>query len=531
MANEIEHELRLALEPGKVRRLRSHPLLKAHAAAPGRTRRLRSVYFDTADRKLRQNELSLRIRRDGRKRIQTLKAADAGAAAGLQNRLELEAEVTGDTPDLALLDTRALGRRLPVDGDGAGLEPVFETDVRRTAWQLQLDDGSEVELAVDVGELKCGRDRLPICEAEIELKSGPVSRLYDLAAALHRDLPFRLENRSKSERGYQLAAGAAPQAVKARPVALTRDMRTEDAFRAIARACLQQLEANETCALAGQDPEGIHQMRVALRRLRSAFALFAPALPAGAADHLEDLRWIAQELGRARDWDVFVSQTLAPLVRRTGDDPSLAAFAAAAERCRAHAYEVARRAIRSRRYTETKLRLGQWLAQDDWPAQGGPAAQWLNAPAAEYADAVLQRRYRKLRKLGRRHAGLTLPELHRMRIQAKKLRYAAEFFRSLYGRKPARGFIEALAALQDVLGVINDAATGQTLLQEAADCAGRARRRFDRANALVAGWFAALTDDHLGRLAAQWDAFAERVPFWDRPTLDPFGKAETAAAG
>ena len=529
MANDVEHELRLALEPGKVRRLRGHPLLKAHAAAPGRTRRLRSVYFDTADRKLRQNELSLRVRRDGRKHFQTLKAADAGAA-GLQNRLEFEAEVAGDQPDLAALDTRALGRKLPVDSAAPGLEPVFETDVKRTAWQLRLDDGSEVELAVDVGELKCGRDRLPICEAELELKSGPVSRLYDVAAALHRDLSFRLENRSKSERGYQLAAGAGPQATKAKPVALTRDQRAEDAFRAIARVCLQQLEANEACALSGADPEGVHQMRVALRRLRSAFALFAPALPAGAAGHLDDLRWFARELGRARDWDVFLSQTLGPLGRRIGDDASLEAFAAAAERCRARAYEVARRAIRSRRYTEAKLRLGQWLAQDDWSAAGGPAAQWLNAPAADYADAVLQRRYRKLRRLGRRHAELTPPELHRLRIQAKKLRYAADFFRSLYGRKPARGFIEALAAIQDVLGVINDTATGQELLQEAAECAGRRRRRLDRANALVAGWFAALTDDHLGRLGRQWDAVAERVPFWDKPTLDPFVRPEAVAA-
>jgi CHAD domain-containing protein len=130
---------------------------------------------------------------------------------------------------------------------------------------------------------------------------------------------------------------------------------------------------------------------------------------------------------------------------------------------------------------------------------------------------VLERRARKLRKLGKRHAELGPAELHRLRIRAKKLRYAADFFRSLYSRKAVRQHATALGDMQDALGAINDTAVGQALLAELADNSGAGKEWMPRAGALVEGWFAALVEAHLGQFAAVWDGYAGLKPFWQRP--------------
>ena len=517
----IEQELKLALTPDAVAHLRRHPLINAHKTARAVSRQLRTVYFDTPDHRLLQHQYSLRIRHTGQRRIQTIKGGGV-PAGGLHSRPEWEFDIAGERPDLSRIADQDLGRELLALDIGNSLVPVFTTDIKRTVWPLQFDDGCKIELAIDIGQLTSGHRRLPVCEVELELKAGPPSRLFDLAARLHADIPLRLETLTKSGRGYALARGDRPAPVMSVPIQMRPEISVENAFKAVARTCLDQLTSNEACALLGEDAEGIHQMRVGLRRLRSAFNLFRPVLPLERHGFENELRWFGQELGPARDWDVFIQQTLAPMRDQLVNEHSLDRFAEVAEQCRQEAYAKVAEVIRSPRYTDIKLRLGGWLARDDWHQElNGEQAQSLYEPIYGFANVVLQRRHRKLRKLGKQRASLSIADLHALRIRAKKIRYAADFFRDLYSRKSVRQYSAALAQMQDMLGTVNDSATGEEIvaaaIERSRDPDGRADPQEERAGALIAGWFAARMGDHMGRFADAWDDFAKLKQFWDRP--------------
>lgn len=520
----IERELKLSLDSTAAEQVRRSRTVRAWKSGRAMTRHLRSVYFDTPDQVLRRSGLALRVRHIGARRIQTLKAAVDGAE-GLIARREWECDIAGDQPDPGFIDDLEMRERLVDLLAGRKLLPMFESDIRRTAWQLQPREGARVELALDVGTLTSGEQRQGVHELELELKSGPVASVLDIVADLNRTIPFRFESRSKADRGYALAAGTGPVPVKskAKAVALAPEMSAQQAFAAIAGTCLLQMEANEPAARAGQDPEGVHQLRVACRRLRSAFTLFRPILPEGQSDLAAEFKWFAGETGAARDWDVFLAETLAPLRASLPEEGALEALQAAGRARREAGYARVRAALADPRYTAAKLALRRWLAERDWHRQmDAEAARLLFSPVTDLADLLLARRARKFRRLGRRHADLALPELHELRIRGKKLRYATEFFAALYPGRRTKAYTAALAKLQDVLGVLNDGVVAGHLVEQAARTQedgtqdGGAAPWLDRAEGIVAGWYAAHSGLRLGRLSAEWRAFAECKPFWHR---------------
>jgi triphosphatase len=505
-----ELELKLRLDPAGARKLRRSPMIAAKRIGRAKHQELVSTYFDTADRALDRDGWRLRVRKAGDRHVQTLKSQ----APGLLGRLEWETEVAGPAPEPALL-AGGSGQSLP-DGFGEleALEPVFTSAVRRTAWLLRAADGSAVELVLDEGEIRVAGVSRPVCEAELELKSGTAAALYDLAGDLFGQVSFRLDPHAKSDRGFALAARREGESVRAQPAPLDPSMSVEAAFKTIAHGCQRHAALNEDCALVGKDPEGVHQLRVALRRLRSAFTLFRAVLPPEGRRLAGELKWLAGALGPARDWDVFVTSVVEPLGGRLPDDPALIRFAGLAAECRAAGYHGAREALLSPRCTRLWLDLGRWLVLP-WEDDGGALA----SPIGAYANALLERRWRKLRKAGRDHDRLTVPELHDLRILAKRLRYAGEFFRGLYKAKAANRHLAALARLQDVLGVLNDSDVGTRLLDEAQARAATAADEpwFARTRALVEGWYAAQTQAEMRRLGPAWDVLAQRGRYWNKP--------------
>lgn len=513
-----ELELKMALSAAAAEQVRRSRPVRALKHGRALTRRLRSVYFDTPDQALRRGGFSLRVRHIGTRRVQTVKA-EPDRSLGLAARREWEADISGDLPDLDAVGDAVLRRALDRLLAGRELRPMFESDIRRTAWELRPAEGRRVELALDVGCLAAGGRREPVHEVELELKDGPVSQIFDIAAELNRTVPFRFESRSKADRGYALASEEPPPVLKAKAVALEAGLSAQQAFVAVAASCLAQAEANEAAAADGRNPEGVHQLRVACRRLRSAFSLFRPVLPPDSAGLAAELKWFAGELGAARDWDVFLAETLAPLRRVLPEEAALADLQSAAERRRAEGYRRARAAIAAPRYTAAKLELRRWLADRDWHrSMDADAARLLFAPATELAGRLLQRRAKAFRRLGRRHAELTLPQLHELRIRGKKLRYATEFFATLYPGRKARSYGGALARLQDVLGVLNDSVVAHDLLERAAAAEGDAAAAWSgRADGILTGWYAAHTQARLLSLDAAWRDFAGRRRFWDKP--------------
>lgn len=495
-----EIELKLLADAGAMRRLRRLPWLKALQRGPAATRAMRSVYFDTPDHRLAAAGAALRIRTVGRRRIQTLKTAGT-AVGGAFDRGEWETEIGGDHPERAALLATELA---PLFDDAlfAALAPVFVTDFKRTTLVVDIDDAA-VEIAFDQGEIVAGDGREAISEVELELLTGPPRALFDLALRLQHATPLRLGYANKAERGFRLLRGEplAPRKWSGSQVA--HGMTAAAAFQSIARGCITHLAINEECLLASGDAEAVHQIRVALRRLRSAMSLFGALIAGPEADALKDeLRWLLQQLGPARDTDVFLSEIIEPVVTVFSGEPALAALHAAYATEKAEHYRVAYAALNDPRFTTLLLELGRWLESGAWLAGLEDTAAPVAQPIESLAASLLERRDKKLRKAARKFAKLSAEERHAVRILGKKLRYALEFFAPLYPDKRCRKAQAALAELQERLGVLNDIAVAERRLNARLDETGDARRGW--AAGLVVGWHSAQARKLLNQAAEEW---------------------------
>ncbi len=364
----LEVELKLALDAAAVPALLRHPALRPLRRGRTRTQHVVSTYFDSPDFRLERADVALRVRRIGRRWIQTVKGPpQAGAGAGLHARPEHEWPLRGPSVDLARLASTPWKKLVTKAAKDGGLVSCCTTDFTRRTIPLQFPDGSIAEFCIDLGEIRAQRDgrtrREPVAEIEIELKSGDAANLFRLALALSADLPLAVLTDTKAARGYALRRGlprAVPSPVRAQDVPLATDVTTADALAAVARGCLHQIAANAPGLVADDDPEWIHQMRVGTRRLRSCLGLLTPFAPAATLDPVvAEVKWLAEILGTARNWDVFVTETLPPLAAWFARDASAAAGlrrlrARAAARRRA-ARSDARAAVASPRFQRLLL--------------------------------------------------------------------------------------------------------------------------------------------------------------------------------
>lgn len=498
-----ETELKLRVPPGALRQVLASPLLRSTRRSD--THKLDATYFDTPALDLCRQHIALRVRREGRRWVQAVKAGGS-VMAGVHQRLEFEVVVQDANPDVAALPRSPLTRSLQSRKIATALVPVFRTGISRTLRWLAPAPGTLIEVAIDRGLIRSGRRRQQVCEIELELKSGPVTALFDLAQNLVQAMPLALEHRSKAERGYALFRGRSAPPAKAAPVTLTPGMTIGQAFCAIVAAALAQVHANERGVIESDDSEYLHQMRVGLRRARSAFSLFRDYLKDDAQPHAHALRVIAGALGAARDWDVFSTQTL-PAVHA-----ALAAHGVAEtfeQRCREQREAAHRRAskfMRSTGYLTSLIALGRWLAAQQDAANGATWAQ----PVRTGATRILAQHHARVLKRGRHLGRRTPAELHRLRIAVKQLRYAVEFFSALYPARSTTVFRGRLARLQDILGRMNDAAVVEPLLGTVAATGGDSAA----AVGMVIGWCEAHAAMERDALSPAWRRFRAAPGSW-----------------
>jgi triphosphatase len=460
-----EVELKLRLPRGAAAQVLDHPLLQDFGAAPPRRARLTAVYFDTTDDRLAAAGLALRLRRERGRWIQTLKGPAPGGAGALSVRAESEAD-RGTAARMPALDP-AQWRDTPWrdavdDAAQAGLAARFATDVKRTTVPVAFQDGTSATLAVDVGSIRAGRDRVAVSELEIELDDGSVDTLFMFARALAADVPVGIEPRSKAQRGYALARHAIAAPARAGAAPIDASLPAADALRGILASCLSHVVANADGIGTSDDIEWTHQLRIATRRLRAALALVRRELPeADVATVIDDARWLGRALGPARDLDVLVMTTLprvrALLRRDRAQTAVLDEFAARVAPLRDEARAAARAAVASPRYAGLVLGAGALATALD-PARGRTreARARLAAPVLEHASALIRRRHRALMKRGRALDGASDDERHAVRLAAKKLRYVTEFFAPAFGEPVVSAYRRALVRLQNTLGEHND---------------------------------------------------------------------------
>ncbi|MBV9824724.1 MAG: CHAD domain-containing protein [Alphaproteobacteria bacterium] len=443
--------------------LEQHPALQEPLAASPELCEEHTVYFDTADLRLARKGLSLRIRRHGNRLTQTLKSSsDGGAVAAARG--EWEWPVDQDVPDLARLANTPFGTEIAAEA-GCGLQPVFETDIRRSVRSLRLAGNTVVEVAIDQGHVAAGPAMQEIRELELELKSGIPGPLYRLALALHSDIPFTIGAESKAQRGYRLRTGEAPQATEGAVPKLAGACPITEAVRQIVGAELGHFLANQPAAAAGA-VEGVHQMRVGIRRLRTALALFAKYLEPVAARRFEaELKRLGNVFGAARDWDVFCTQTL----REAAGDAAMKVWvellqpAAEARRQIAHrrvADEIGHRALAA-----LVLGMAAWLEPDE-AATAGLGDNRRQRRLKKHAPILLDRMDRRVAKRGGHLGRRSSEELHDFRKSLKKLRYSADYLAAPYPSRSVKRYQKCAKRLLKLLGEGNDAAMAITLSEQ-----------------------------------------------------------------
>jgi inorganic triphosphatase YgiF len=512
-----EIELKLQLSPDSIPFLLRHPLLESLSASNPVTHKVYSIYYDTPDMHLRHSGLAFRLRRAGRQWFQTIKGGGS-AAAGLHQRKESEVQVVKAQPDFTKIVDPSSARLFASTALREQLQPLFITDFHRTTRLLRFPDGSEAEFCLDRGKIVAGSRNIPVCEIELELRCGSIPVLFQFALDLLHSVPFRLESMSKAERGYALVTGSEPPPVKAVPVRLRAEMSANEAFGTIAWNCLSHLHGNEAGMLQGRDAEYLHQMRVGLRRLRSSVSLFSPIYSGIACRSLDhELRWLWEALSSARDWDVFVTEAVGPVSTHFLNLPGMAELKDRCGKRRQHYNREAQGAVESQRYTELMLKLSIFVCtasreESFFSEPRHSTGSKLKTPVREFAAPLLERRRRQSRRYGKRLASLSEPELHALRIVVKKHRYAAEFFAGVYPQKEAKRYIQALSGIQDMLGIMNDAANVRRLLDEVSlenDGEG-----LHEARGIILGWSASLAPRDKGQLMDAWVNFTEKKSFW-----------------
>jgi triphosphatase len=522
MASHQEIEVKLRTDPDKVAKLRRSQWWRE--LAPVRRQSLHSVYFDTDDQQLRDRHISLRTRTDGNAVVQTIKMLNGSSPVA---RREWETLVPDPIPDPSLVIDPALPqdfRKLT----SADLQPVFDVDVKRETRRL-TSDRAAIDVSLDDGAVRAGAEREPVHEIELELIAGELADLFGEAQRISDVVDGRLHARSKADVGYALKRADRRYWSRAAKLNLAPAMTAGESFRHIILNAFSHLTANDDCARLNLDIEGVHQCRIALRRLRSALKIYRPLLCRKRIEPIDEaVRWLGKILGTARDLDVLQADLLTPAIAALGEAEPLAPLIGNLEARKAAAYASVREALASARYRHLLIDLCALAHADDiGKSSEGKSREdggSLDQPLTDLAASALSRAHAKLIERGSGFESLSKVERHDVRIALKRLRYALDFFGGVFEAdgEAKKKFVKKLTRLQDDLGRMNDVAVAETMLAQLVGVAGEgsnpaaaaAQGQLAFAAGGILGWHrrrAAEIDTHLVK---DWNAFARAKPFW-----------------
>jgi triphosphatase len=453
--------------------------------------RLHSSYLDTPSLTLARNGVAVRVRRQGRQWEATVKWAGQ-VESGVHERPEL----TVALPSAPVLPFFPLPGRLHTQlaalVAGRPLAPILISEIHRQLFDVLPSDPTVpsepiAELALDRVHLRApqdGRPEMDYCEVEVERRHGDRRDIANLAQFLRHSFNLAPSAESKFGRGLTLLYGAGIIGSGDQRV-LAYDTVREGVRHIVARH-LHRLRLHDPGTRTGEDPEALHDMRVATRRLRAAVRVFAGGIPARSQKGMsQELQWLGQLLGPVRDLDVQLAKldgfiAAAP----AGFRPALGCLREYMDGERARRRGNMLVALDTTRYFRLLLRLERFA--DARGRSRDPAAQ---EPIAVAGRRAIKRAFRRLVKRGEEiHATPHPEDLHALRIRAKRLRYLLEFLQELTG-KPGRRLVKRLTELQDLLGSYHDAVVLADFVRVYAEGAGAhlAPAQLVALGALVAG--------------------------------------------
>jgi len=501
-----EIELKLALPRQTLPVLRCHPLIAPAEVSMSNTV-LENTYYDTADLALMKERVGLRTRRAGTRYLQTVKCA-ATSTGGLSRRPEWEQTFDGKF-DFSAIDEPKL--RTMLEGLHPRLEPLFTTRFERETRVYAPNADTRIEIMIDTGHILAGDRSEPLCEVELELVHGSPNALLELAIQLAKTLPLIPHDASKAQRGYALSQERPLQARRASPIICARDTTPLAAFRELAFECLAQWQYNTWGAATHGEPEFTHQARVALRRLRTLFKAFAPALPKQLTEHWQTaLKEQSTLFAATRNLDVIIDDVL-PTVSPPLDSCDATAHTQLIQSL-ANARQRARRTAQRRLATspgpgEAQLTLTQTLHQLD-------VTSTARDKLLHYAPVQLDRLHRRLCKRLAKATPNDAARLHGLRIAIKELRYALDQLApSLPLKKKALApYLNALGQAQTQLGHVND----MSMLSDAPELTRLSKRNAShrQAWAYARGWLNATMHENIEDILKGIERTSGHPPPW-----------------
>ncbi len=508
MTREIE--LKLTIPSDQIKEIAQLPLLKSLSIAPPKKQKLYSIYYDTPDLLLRNQRCSLRIRRISKQWIQTIKSG-GNITAGLHQHNESEVTLNKAQPDFIHLQHTGIINPAQYHAVVKALKPIFITQFTRDTHTLKAEDGSIIEFCLDHGKITADQLDDNINEIELELKSGNPTQLFRFALEIAQltDFPVQLENVNKAEKGYRLFTGTRTPPTKALPIEIATKTPLIDALSKILSGCLLQLTKNENGVLSSKNPEYLHQMRVAIRRLRSVFIIFKPLL---VEQHQSitffehELKWLMHLLNPARNWSVFTNEVLPPIITHFPNAKSIIAIRKLGQKQLNQYTQQVQTHLQSKRYLEFILKLNLWiydLHHDIKRVSSLSIGSFSRSYLLDQHSALTNTE--KLEK--------TKPAtLHALRIQIKKQRYAAEFFYSLYAKQVCfKRYVQLLAILQGALGSINDNYMVDEQLESI--LSSQKQKELALSIGVIQGWKAHVTTQMKADLKNNWNKFLTMSPF------------------
>jgi triphosphatase len=484
--------LEFDIDAADLPRLMRSPALAAKRGGRARSVAWRTVWHDTASGDLAADGLAM-SEQGGTWRLEKLQPNGGG-------------EWPPATPTPVLAEAAAAELLRP--GLNGALVPVAAFAGRHRSFSL-LGEGPPARLDVLEGALRGVAGDRPACRL---LLSGPPGAMAALATELDRHIRLNVPRAGLAAGAFAVAHEQdAPPRHLGTPQ-IPAGLGLSDAIALVIGHLTDVILHWLPQVRSDAEPEPVHQSRVAVRRLRSALAIFRRATPDGPFAALAtELKELATKLGAARDWDVFLGGTGQAVRLAFSDDKRVASLLAAASRKRAAAYATLETYLRGDSWHALSLRLA--LLPTSRPWQETPDAAQLErlaAPAADFAATALRRQRKRVLAAGDDFAALAPPARHEVRKQAKKLRYSSEFFAPLFGGKAVRRFVERLVDVQEALGALNDGSVASVLM---AELAGGADRAF--AVGVVRGYVAATNVRAASDARRAWRKFAEASPFWD----------------
>jgi CHAD domain-containing protein len=437
-------------------------------------RRLVDSYLDTDDWRVARAGFVARTRHRGRHDEVTMKDMRPAQGDGLRQRLEVtEVMPLGGLGELG--PAGPVGRRLRAIVGTRPLREVLQVRTRRRPFALRVGGVDVAEVALDDTVIVVGGGQRPMQLRRVEVEVHPewLEALEPIVQQLRVSCGLQPAHLSKFEAGLLAVGLEIPGSPDLGPTAITPSSTMGELAYAVVRRQLAVLRAKEPGTRLGEDPEELHDLRVATRRLRAALSLFADVLPVRAQVFREELGWMGRLLGAVRDLDVQLGG-LSDMDEETagwrtgvsgvddGHDP-LAELSDLLLRER----EAARRDLLGGLDSIRWERLAKGLAT---MAQQGPARRSVatRTPAVLALPGLVVTRHDEVAKAARRakRSGV-VSDFHRLRIRCKRLRYSLEFASEVYEGRTAR-YVRRLTAVQDELGLMQDAEVASLRLAELA---------------------------------------------------------------